>query len=665
MIEEKNYNINDLENILNCLPGMAYQCLYGKQWTMKFLSEGCKALTGYSSDEIIGNEQLSYSEIISKEDREMVWKEVTKAVENNEPYNIEYQIKTKENKTKWVWEQGRAIYDEDNNVKYLLGFITSIDEKKRKNQELKDTKNRLELAIQGANLGVWDWNVKTGKININKNWTDMLGYASDDIDPVIDEWERLIHPEDKENVYKRLKKHLEDETDFYSVEHRLQTKEGDYKWVKDIGKVFKRDEEGRPLRAVGIHMDIDETKRVEKQLRESEEKFRTYIENAPIGVFVADDKGKILEVNDHACEMTGYSEEEILDKTLYDLTTRKDKEVKYYLKKFKREGQIELEGKFIKKSNKRFYARVNGIVIDENRFLGFVEDIDKRIKMRNRLKRQKAYFEQLFNESTEGIVLLNNQGVILKANEHFLEIFGYEKSEAVGSKIDELITPEDKREEGFYYTNEAMNGNDIKEESIRIKKSGDRIHVSIHAFPIRLDEGQIGIYGIYNDITERKKEEEKRKYLSFHDQLTDLYNRRYFENEMNRLNESRKTPISIIIADIDSLKQINDNYGHRKGDKHIKKAAEIISEVTRTEDIVARIGGDEFAVLLPETNGENAENVIERITFAINKNNHKSDNALSISIGYSVKNNNDKNLEEVLKEADEMMYNKKRKKKHS
>ena len=665
MTEKATYTKSDLEQILDCLPGMAYQSLYDKHWTMEYVSEGCESLLGYQKEEIIENAQTAYNKIIHPDDRAKVHNQIKKAAENNTSFNIEYRIYTKKGTMKWVWEQGRAIYDQDNQVKYLLGFITNITNRKLNYNELKETKNRLELAVQGANLGVWDWNIKTGRININENWTEMLGFDPDEIDPVVDEWERLIHEEDKDKVNERLNEHLAGESDFYSVEHRLKTKDGDYKWVKDIGKVFNRDENGNPKRAVGIHLDIDETKRVEKQLRESEEKFRTYIENAPVGVFVVNFAGQIIEVNQQSCEMTGFSKNALKNKSIYELTTREQKEIDYYLKKFKQKEQIELEDKFIKQNGDHFYARINGIVIDNDKFLTFVEDIDKRTKMRKRLKTQKAYFEQLFNESTEGIVLLNNKGIFLKVNNHFLEIFGYERDEVLGKNIDDLITPSERREEGIYYTEEVMDGNDIKEESVRETKSGKKIHVSIHAFPIKLEEGQIGIYGIYNDITERKEEEKKRRYISFHDQLTDLYNRRYFENEMERLDVSRKIPISIIIADIDGLKKVNDTYGHQKGDDYIKRAADIIADVTRKEDILARIGGDEFAALLPETSKMATKKIIDRIKEKLTSNNHKNEIPLSISIGYSVKEDRNEELEEILKQADAMMYNKKRNKKHS
>lgn len=665
MLNKNEYDLKDLEKILKFLPGMSYQCLYDQDFTMKFVSAGCKDLTGYNSDQIIDNNNISYGDIISDEYKALVWKKVTEGVKNRNPYTVEYKIRKKDGSISWVWEQGRAIYDKDGNTKYLLGFITSIDGMKEKNRELKKIKNRLELAVQGANLGIWDWNIKTGKINFNENWSRMLGYNHQEIAPNIESWEELIHQEDKDKVQKTLKRHLEGETKYYSVDHRLKTKSGNYKWIKDIGKVLKKDEKDDPLRAVGVHLDIDETKKTERKLRESEKKFRTYIKNAPVGIFVIDNKGNFKEVNKQACELTGYEKDELFKKTIFELSTRKEKVTNYFFKKFKKDKIIELEDQFIRNNGRMFYARVNGIVIDQNSLLVFAEDIDKKIKMRNRLKRQKAYFEQLFNESTEGIVLLNNKGIILKVNQHFLKMFEYRRDEAIGTNIDQLITPKKKKEEGKYFTNQVMDGIDIKEESIRQTKLGEKIYVSIHAFPIKLDQGQIGIYGIYNNITERKREEEKRRFLSFHDQLTGLYNRRYFENEMERLDNSRKTPICVIIADIDSLKEVNDLFGHKQGDRHIKRAAEVFSELMREEDIVARIGGDEFAVLLPETNTKNAKTIIKRIKSKISESNNDFNRYLSISIGYSVRKKEGTKLEEILKKADEMMYHKKRQKKQN
>ncbi|MFW6273959.1 MAG: diguanylate cyclase [Halanaerobium sp.] len=165
----------------------------------------------------------------------------------------------------------------------------------------------------------------------------------------------------------------------------------------------------------------------------------------------------------------------------------------------------------------------------------------------------------------------------------------------------------------------------------------------------------------------RKNEELKEllnevEFLSFHDELTGLYNRRYFENELERLSTSRRLPITLLVADMDNLKLINDNYGHKMGDQYIKAAAEILEKSARNEDIVARIGGDEFAIILPETGFETADKIYQRIKSNIKNYNqqHKLVKNLDISLGFSVKVNYEQNLDQIFKKADKMMYNNKR-----
>ncbi|MDZ7672841.1 MAG: diguanylate cyclase [Halanaerobiales bacterium] len=145
------------------------------------------------------------------------------------------------------------------------------------------------------------------------------------------------------------------------------------------------------------------------------------------------------------------------------------------------------------------------------------------------------------------------------------------------------------------------------------------------------------------------------KQLSFHDQLTGLYNRRYFEDTIERLNDSRILPIGVITADIDKFKSINDIYGHRVGDEYIKKTAEILSNNVRNEDIVCRIGGDEFAIILPGIKSEIISNIENRIQNEIKEVEIK-DCDFSISTGLEVKTDHKQDLEEIINKSDQKMY---------
>ncbi|MCD4672675.1 MAG: diguanylate cyclase [Anaerolineaceae bacterium] len=158
------------------------------------------------------------------------------------------------------------------------------------------------------------------------------------------------------------------------------------------------------------------------------------------------------------------------------------------------------------------------------------------------------------------------------------------------------------------------------------------------------------------DITERKKAETKLKQMSTHDGLTGLYNRAFFDEEMARLEDNRQSPVSIVMTDLDDLKKINDCFGHAVGDKMLQQTAKVLKDAFRTEDIIARIGGDEFAVLLPNITADAAENMVQRIKDNLKiQNTDSSQPALYLSLGVSTAEINT-SLIDALKQADTHMY---------
>ena len=187
------------------------------------------------------------------------------------------------------------------------------------------------------------------------------------------------------------------------------------------------------------------------------------------------------------------------------------------------------------------------------------------------------------------------------------------------------------------------------------KKDGAIVWVEISS-KVVYDNNTTAYYeGIVRNIDERKKSEEKIIYLSYHDYLTDIYNRYFFEEELKRLDSKRLYPISVIISDINGFKLVNDTFGHDKGDEILKNTAKILKTCFRKEDIVARYGGDEFIIILPSTSKDVAASIVARVHDLFKQKFYK-EFIMSLSIGIATKESTEQNIIELVKIAEDNMY---------
>lgn len=212
----------------------------------------------------------TFIEAIHPDDRERVMLTYTRSVQEKTAYYCEHRLLMPDGSLKHVREQGETFYAPTGSPLYSLGTALDITQHKNLELSLKKSEQRLELALKGAKLGLWDWNITTGEVIFNERWAEMLGYERDEIEPHVQSWEQLLHPDDAATVQETLAAHLNGRTPFYEVECRLRSRNGEWKWIYDIGRVVDRDPSGKALRAVGIHQDVTERHHLTEQIVQQE-----------------------------------------------------------------------------------------------------------------------------------------------------------------------------------------------------------------------------------------------------------------------------------------------------------------------------------------------------------------------------------------------------------
>jgi len=405
-----------LNNLLKNLPGMVYRCRNDQSWTMEFVSQGSRDLTGYMPSELINNSKVSYGDIIHPDDRMRVWEIVQQQVGQEQPFSMEYRIVDAASKVKWVKEFGRSVSAPASGIGILEGFITEITEEKR-NELVRIVLFEISKACATT-----------------RSLDDLLKITHEQLGKILD----------ASNFYVAL---YEEDTDTITLPYHV-----------DIQDKFASFPAGKTLTGYVIKTKKP-TLVTEDEINALVKAGKIDLVGTPakvwIGVpFVIDDK--VIGV----VSVQNYQHEETYSQSDLDLLT---------------------------------------FVADQ------IAGLISRQKAADQLKEEQAYLDQLYQSSSEAITMIDTQGTVQSVNLEFSRLFGYQPSDIIGKQIDESIVPKYLKDEGIRNTNRALTNERVERESISQKKNGMLIDVSILVTPIFINGQIVGAYGIYRDITERKR----------------------------------------------------------------------------------------------------------------------------------------------------------------
>jgi len=246
----------------------------------------------------------AWIDAIHPDDRERVRKAaLTKQVIGQ--YDETFRIQRPDGETRWVRDRAFPVRDELGSVYRIAGIAEDVTGRKQTELALHEVERRWSFAIEGSAAGVWDWEVQTNKVFYSRRWKEMLGYQEHEIGDSLDECYSRLHPEDLPAMVAALEKHLRGETPLYVSEHRERCRDGRYKWIQDRGKVITRSADGKPLRVVGTHTDIDEQAQAKTELSLTHSRLNTFMANLQSGILCEDKTRHVVYVNQKFCDLFG------------------------------------------------------------------------------------------------------------------------------------------------------------------------------------------------------------------------------------------------------------------------------------------------------------------------------------------------------------------------
>lgn len=422
-----------------------------------------------------------------------------------------------------------------------------------------------------------------------------------------------------------------------------------------------------------LHNEIRERKLTEECLRQSEERFYKIYKMSPSAIAIARRDGTYTNVNESFCRSTGYTKEELVGASREKIGLWiNGQDLEFLLNGLRHYGEVNnMEAWFRRKDGSKVCGLMSARIVtinDEECILSVTHDITALKQVEEQLKASEEKFSQAFYLSPETIVISRLDSTLLEVNESFTKMYGFSKKEAIGQKTLELGLWPDPQDRNRMVEGVQRQG-EVRNLEVRLRsKDGHIVHGQLSARMLSI-EGEPCCMVVVRDISERVQAEEVKRrqaeiiqHMAYYDSLTDLPNRRHLnewlDKEMKQLCPADVSG-TVLFIDLDDLKMVNDTYGHSCGDKIIIAAGTRIVAGAGENAFVARVGGDEFIVILPgKDDREQITEVVQQISKALGRKHEilGTHFHMTASVGIAVYPADGDTAEEIIKNADNAMY---------
>lgn len=501
------------------------------------------------------------------------------------------------------------------NCAYLLSTFLDNTEHKRAELALKESQERLDLALDSAQLGTWDWHIPTGMLYGSARAAQLHGLAPEPFHESFDAFFEGVPGEDRDHMRQAYRSLREGPAGNYQITYRIQLENGTSRFLESRARLY-RDANGEPLRMAGTLLDITDQVEREQRLSSSEEKFASLFQASPDPVCVTHfETGQFIEINPSFTQTFGWKADEIIGLNVTDISFWADP-----LKRQQRNQQIvrdngldNLEVLLKNKEGELLTCVISSrlIVVDEQPcIVTTLRDITQQQRAEAALKASEEKFAKAFHSSPDAITITErDSGRYLEVNDGFCRLTGYNCEEVIGRTAYDVGIWAEPTQRSLIISDLQEEGRVHHREMLARNKNGDRLTVDVSVEPITLNETPC-LLMTARDVSQLKNAQAQIQHLAYHDPLTDLPNRALLMDRLSQqiaLLKRHNLRGALLFLDLDHFKHINDSLGHPVGDSVLKVITARLEASVRTEDTVARLGGDEFVVLITGLEGTRAE----------------------------------------------------------
>lgn len=631
-------------------------------------------MLGYTKDELEPVTFATFENLVHPEDLVVADAQLKEVIAGKRDfYDVEVRMRHKDGHYHWMNDQGNITKrDRHGKPLFFCGSHSDISVRRRQKEEIQHQHDLMNHIIDHMNSGIAVHDKDLNYIYVSKHYRDQYNIEED----IIGKHHYEVFPDLPQkwrDVHQR------------SLKGEVVSADRD-EYVHEDGTVETTRWECRPwydnngdIGGIIVYTEvINDFIEIEQELKQSKDLLEHIIASVPVGIAVmtTPPDPTFHYINDRFYEIFGLDSHKIerwdfWDQVFDDPAMREENKARFFTDLANDGGEHVIwtdvpiyQGGTIK----QYITAMATPLREHDLLITTVMDTTRRKELELSLERQAySYFIQKEQSDAtlmaigDAVISTDARGIVTAFNDIACDLTGFQKDDAIGRPFCEIfrIVDEGTGEPLSCPVAEVIRDGKtihLQNHTMLITKDGDHRIIEDSAAPIRNQDGDLtGVILVFRDVTERKRKQDEIRYLSLHDHLTGLHNRRYFSEELARLDDPKHYPLGVMMIDLNGLKIINDAYGHDIGDEALVKSARVMEEVIADRGVLARVGGDEFTVALSKTSTEELQALKEAILDGIAQESIQN-MKLSLSIGYELKTEADQSLADLYKDAENIMY---------